>query len=616
MSIDRDNSRYRIFSRRVALLGALQAAGLGALVSRLYFLQVVESDKYATLAEDNRINVRLLAPIRGQITDRLGVPLAINEQNFRALAVREVAGHEGGSLEEVLDHFARLVPLSEADLKRTLRDASRRPSFMPVTVRENLTWDEVSTLELAAPDLPGISIDEGQLRYYPYADAFAHIVGYVGKVSESELDGDPVLALPGFRIGKSGIERFHDQELRGEAGRKRMEVNALGRVIREIDRDPGKPGSEIKLTLDVNLQQFATQRLAQERSAASVVMDAVNGDVYALVSSPSFDPNVFTRGISADTWEDLLSNPASPLTNKAIAGQYAPGSTFKPMVLLAGLESGVIDESFTVFCPGHYDLGDHRFHCWKRGGHGTVGTAESLEHSCDVFYYELSRRVGIDRIAAMARRFGFDSPSGIDLPGERPGTIPDRDWKRANFNKPWTQGETLNAAIGQGYVLATPLQLAVMSARLALGRAVKPHLTLSVDDVPAVRGEFPLMGIKPENLAVVHRGMGLVVNAPIGTAYKARITQKGMEMAGKTGSAQVRRITMAERATGVISNDDLPWNQRDHALFIAFAPLDNPRYACATIVEHGGGGGAVAGPICRDLLLDCQQRDPAGIRSV
>jgi penicillin-binding protein 2 len=285
-------------------------------------------------------------------------------------------------------------------------------------------------------------------------------------------------------------------------------------------------------------------------------------------------------------------------------------------VLLAGLESGVIDESFTVFCPGHYDLGDHRFHCWKRGGHGTVGTAESLEHSCDVFYYELSRRVGIDRIAAMARRFGFDSPSGIDLPGERPGTIPDRDWKRANFNKPWTQGETLNAAIGQGYVLATPLQLAVMSARLALGRAVKPHLTLSVDDVPAVRGEFPLMGIKPENLAVVHRGMGLVVNAPIGTAYKARITQKGMEMAGKTGSAQVRRITMAERATGVISNDDLPWNQRDHALFIAFAPLDNPRYACATIVEHGGGGGAVAGPICRDLLLDCQQRDPAGIRSV
>jgi penicillin-binding protein 2 len=604
--MDNENARQRVFSRRLALIAGLKIAGLGALGGRLYYLQVTESDKYATLAEDNRINMRLLAPVRGLIVDRAGVSLAANEQNFRAVVVPERAG----DIETALKRFAQFVPLTETDLRRIVREIGRRPSFMAATVRENLSWEEVSLVELNAPDLPGFSIDEGQIRTYPFAAVMSHVIGYVGRVSESELNGDPVLSLPGFRIGKGGIERQHEAALRGAGGRQRLEVNALGRVIRELDGDVGQQGREIQLTIDIGLQGYAMQRLAQERSAAAVVIDTVSGEIYAMASSPSFDPNLFTRGISAEIWEELLSDPAAPLTNKTITGQYAPGSTFKMMTLLAGLDSGAIDANFRAFCPGHLDLGSHRFHCWRRGGHGTVGIVDSLKHSCDVFYYELSKRVGIDRIAAMARIFGLGGRLGLDLPSERPGLIPDRQWKRANYNKAWLPGETLNASIGQGYVLATPLQLAVMAARIASGYAVQPHLTRQIEGQPPARDKFAPLPLHAEHLALARKGMEAVMGVG-GTAYQARITEAGMAMAGKTGTAQVRRITMAERNSGVRKNEDLPWNRRDHALFVAYAPVGNPRYACAVVVEHGGGGSTVAGPIARDIMIDCQRRDPA-----
>ncbi len=610
--MDHENTRQRVFSRRLALIGGLKLAGLGALAGRLYYLQVAESDKYTTLAEDNRISMRLQAPVRGIIVDRFGVPLATNEQNFRVVVVPERAG----DIESALQHLSQLAPLSETDIKRVLREISRRPKFIAATVRENLSWEEVSLVELNAPDMPGFSIDEGQIRTYPFSSVMSHIIGYVGRVSEAEMTSDPVLALPGFRIGKGGIERQHEDALRGVAGRKRLEVNALGRVIREIDNDPGQQGREVRLTIDIGLQGYAMQRLAQERSAASVVMDTVTGEIYAMASSPSFDPNLFTRGISAELWEELLADPAAPLTNKSIAGQYAPGSTFKMITLLAGLESGIVDANYKVYCPGHVDLGSHRFHCWKKGGHGTMDIVDSLRHSCDVFYYELSKRVGIDRMAAMARQFGLGAKLGLDLPSERPGLIPDRQWKRTNYNKPWLPGETLNASIGQGYVLTTPLQLAVMTARLASGYAVQPHLTKQVEGKAPERDAFEPMSLRPENLALVRKGMEAVM-ARGGTAFAARILEPSMAMAGKTGTAQVRRITMAERNSGgVRKNEDLPWNRRDHALFVAYAPIGNPRYACSVIVEHGGGGSAVAAPLARDILIDCQRRDPARLRVV
>jgi penicillin-binding protein 2 len=608
-SIDRDTDRSRLLSRRALVLGGLKLAGLSALVGRLYYLQVIESARYTMLAEENRISLRLIAPSRGTIIDRFGTPLAINQQNYRVVVVSE----RTRNIQETLDKISRIVPLTESDRRRVLRELHRKRRFVPVTVRENLSWEQVATIEMNTPDLPGVAIEVGEIRHYPQADSLAHIVGYVGAVSEAELSGnsDPVLSLPGFRIGKAGIEKFHEKILRGTAGTSQLEVNAVGRVIRELSRDEGQSGREIQLTIDMGMQRYVQQRLSQEQSASAVVMDIHTGGIYALCSHPSFDPNQFTLGINAELWEELLSNPATPLNNKAVVGQYPPGSTFKMMVALAGLESGAISNHHSVFCPGYMELGDHRFHCWKKGGHGTVDIVGGLRHSCDVFFYDVSRRVGVDRIADMARRFGLGGRTGLDLPHERPGVIPSIAWKKATYGKGWDMGETLVASIGQGYVLATPLQLAVMTSRLANGGyAVKPHLTRQIKSVSGEQTSWPSLGVKKENLDLVLRGMYEVSNAPNGTAYKSRIVEPGFELAGKTGSAQVRRISMAERSTGVKKNEDIPWRERDHALFVAFAPVQAPRYACSVFVEHGGGGSTVAAPIARDILLECQKRDP------
>jgi len=608
--MDRDTERYRSLTRRALVLGGVKTGLFGILAARMYYLQVIESERYTMLAEENRINIRLLAPSRGQIVDRFGVPLAVNDQNFRVQMVAEQAG----DVEAILDRLAGIVPLTEADRHRVLRDVSRRRAFVPVTVTDNLTWPQVAQMEVNAPELPGLSIEVGELRRYTHPGATAHVLGYVGAVSEAELTGDPVLTLPGFRIGKTGIEREHEEVLRGDAGTSQVEVNAVGRVIRELSRDEGTPGADVQLTLDIGLQEFVRDRLASELSASAVIMDASTGEVFAMASTPTFDPNLFTSGISSADWNRLLGDPYHPLNNKALTGQYAPGSTFKMIVALAALESGLIGPNHTAYCPGHMTLGNHRFHCWRRGGHGHMNMVEALTQSCDVFFYDVSRRIGIDRIADMAVRFGIGREVGIDLPGERTGLMPTRGWKEATLGSPWHPGETLIASIGQGYVLATPLQLAVMTARMANGgRAVRPHLTYRIGqrDAPPVPTEAPEMGVSERSLELVKEGMIRVTTSPRGTARWAQIAEEGMEMAGKTGTSQVRRISAAERATGVIPNAARPWRERDHALFVGFAPIHAPRYAAAVIVEHGGGGSAVAAPITRDILLECQRRNPA-----
>jgi penicillin-binding protein 2 len=602
--IERDTDRSRSFARRTALIGGIKVGILGALASRLYYLQVVEAEGFKTLAEDNRINMRLIAPSRGQIVDRFGRPLAINNQNFRVLLVPEGNKDVAGTLNQLSTMFT----LTEADIRRVMRDIERKRAFVPVLVRENLTWNEVSTVEVNAPDLPGISIDVGELRVYPHADILSHVLGYVGAVSESELTGDPVLALPGFRIGKSGIEKQHDLALRGKAGASNIEVNSVGRVIRELSREEGEQGRQVALTLDVELQRFAHERLSAERSAAAVIMDVHTGSVYALASTPSFDPNVFSKGIPADLWEELLNEPTSPLTNKAIAGQYPPGSTYKMVTALAGLESGAINLGHRVGCPGYTTLGNFTFHCWKKGGHGTVGLVEALAQSCDCFFYDVGKRAGIDKLAVAAKKLGIGIKLGFDVPGERPGIAPTQEWKRARFGQVWHQGETLVNAIGQGYTLATPLQLAVMTARLVNGGfAVVPHITKQVGSEKE-RVQWPSLGIPKQYLDALLKGMQAVTT--VGTAARSQIREAGFEMGGKTGTAQVKRITAAERQAN-IKQESLPWRYRHHALFVGYAPLHAPRYSCSVIVEHGIGGSVAAAPIARDLLLETQKRDPA-----
>ncbi|MEA1937795.1 MAG: penicillin-binding protein 2 [Pseudomonadota bacterium] len=602
-----EQTRSQQLTRRTLLFGGGQMLLIGGLVSRMYYLQIVQRDRYAMLSDDNRINLRLLAPARGELIDRFGVPLAINRQDFHAQLVSE----QTPDIKRTLTLLTRALDLSDAELRRILADVKRKRKFVPVTVRESLNWDEVATLEANAPDLPGVEIAVGDIRHYPFSAATAHVTGYVGVVSRAEVTGDPMLVLPGFRIGKTGMEKKHDADLLGSAGTAHVEVNALGREIRQLSREGGKGGMRIALTLDIELQKSMHKRLAGERSASAVLMDVHTGAVYAISSAPAFDPNDFLRGITPEEWQTLASDPASPLSNKAIAGQYSPGSTFKPVTALAGLVSGRVSEDFTALCEGYVNLGEHRFHCWRKEGHGQIGMVESLAQSCDVFYYELGRKTGIDAIARMARLLGLDRRTGIDIPGERPGLVPDKTWKLAHRGTRWQVGDTFNAAIGQGFLQATPLQMAVMTARIVNGGfAVSPYLTAAVGGELVERAPAPRMDIDRVHLDLVKKGMIRTVSYPRGTAWSARINVPKMEMGGKTGTSQVRRITQAQRDAG-IKNEDLPWRFRHHALFVGFAPVAAPRYACAVVVEHGGSGGSTAAPIARDILLAAQKLNSA-----
>ncbi|MBK1634732.1 penicillin-binding protein 2 [Rhodovulum adriaticum] len=592
----------RRLTRRALVLGGLQAGFAGVLALRMRHLQVTQADTFRLLAEENRINIRLIPPARGLIYDRAGRILAENEQNYRIVLVREDAGDP----EKALARLTRLVPLDAGTVERALKEIQRHSPFIPVTVADRLHWEDVARVAVNAPILPGIAPEVGLSRLYPMGQDFAHVVGYVGPVSDYDLsrleDPDPLLQIPRFQIGKTGVESKREHRLRGKAGTRRIEVNAVGRVIRELDRIDGQPGADLQLTVDAGLQNFMQARLGEE-SAAAVVMDLERGDLLGIASAPSFDPNKFVRGISVADYKALTETPYRPLSNKAVQGAYPPGSTFKMITALAALEDGLIDPEETVYCPGHMEVGGRRFHCWRRGGHGHVNLLQSLEQSCDVYYYELAQRVGIEKITAMARKFGLGERHDVPLSAVVSGLTPNKAWKRENRGAEWVVGDTLNASIGQGYVLASPLQLAVMSARIATGRALTPRLVKSVDGIEQPHDPGAPLDVDPANLAQIRAAMGAVVNNRRGTAFRARVVAEGLELAGKTGTSQVRNITAAERAAGVVNNEDLPWERRDHALFVAFAPLEAPRIAVSVVVEHGGGGSTVAAPIARDITL-------------
>ena len=634
----RDTSRYKTFTRRTILLGGSQVALLSALVGRLYYLQVIESDQYAVLSDDNRISLRLIAPRRGRIVDRYGTELASNRQNYRVLLVPE----QTGNVQRTIAKLAELIPLDDNQRQRILREIDRRRKFVPVTIADNLNWDDFARVNLQSPDLPGVQLDVGQTRDYPYGEHLAHVVGYVAAVSEQDVDDsdDPLLDLPGFRIGKSGLEKVNEDTLRGKAGDSRVEVNAVGRVIRELARQDGQPGDDLVLTIDAELQKFTAERLAQElsleqqvrekakqsdtgvppneASASAVVLDVLTGEVFAMVSLPSFDPNAFNVGVTPDYWKQLNGDNLHPLNNKVISGTYAPGSTFKLMVAAAGLTSGAITADHHVGCAGQMTLGNATFHCWKKGGHGNIGILKAIQQSCDVFFYDVARRTGIDAIAATANQFSLGRPTGIDLPNERGGLIPTQAWKKATYHESWAPGDTVVAGIGQGYVAATPMQLATMAARLANGgHEVKPHLVRTAGimregatSIAATVDGLPKLDVPPQVVQLVQTGMNMVVNEPGGTGGAARIKEPGFTLAGKTGTAQARHIAKRERDKGELKQNQIPWEERDNGLFVCFAPVGNPRYAACIVIEHAGTS-AFAAAAAHDIMLKCQQLDPA-----
>ena len=604
----KDNARFSAFSRRATILSGVTLAAFGGIVSRLYYLQVSKSPEYTLRAEANRIKQRLIVPLRGKVLDRFGVELATNRQDYRVIVVPE----QTEDLEASVRRLSEIVEMSEDHIKAILKKARQQSRFQPIKISGNLSWDEFAQINIRGPELPGVEPQVGETRHYPFGKDLAHVVGYVSRANEAdqEKDDDLLLRQEDFRIGKNGVEKTVDLPLRGLRGIRHVEVNAHGRVIRELRRDPGTAGQDIRLTLDMEVQRVATEILRQE-SGSVVVMDIQNGDVVALVSSPGFDPNGFNFGWSTKEWKGLLENPYKPLINKCIAGQYPPGSTLKPLVALAALEEGVIKPHETIYCSGKTYLGSHAFHCWKRHGHGHMNMHNAIKKSCDIYFYEVAKRMGIDKLEHYFKMFGLGEPTGLELPGEKAGLAPSRGWKKATTGVSWQKGETLITGIGQGYVLTTPLQLAVMTARIANGgRTVHPNLIHSYGGTLADRMIGSQIPVRAENLARVMKGMDGVSNESGGTALGSRLDVNGLGLAGKTGTAQVRRISKAERLSGVLKNEQLPWKFRDHALFVAFAPVENPRYAISVVVDHGGSGSKAAAPVARDVMRETLLRHP------
>ncbi|WP_299547607.1 penicillin-binding protein 2 [uncultured Tateyamaria sp.] len=595
-------ANHRLVTRRAAILGGVQLAFVGALGARMQFLQVDQADQFRLLAEENRINIRLIPPSRGEIFDRNGVPLARNVPSYRIVIVRE----DANDVEEVVQELSKLVSLDPGEVQRAMAEMKRSAPFLPITFADEVSWEDLSRVSVNAPALPGVTPEVGLSRVYPLGSDYAHVLGYVGPVSDYDLerieDPDQLLRIPRFQIGKVGVEAKVEENLRGKAGARRVEVNAAGRVMRELDRQEGIAGSDMQLTIDAKLQSYVQARLSGE-SASAVVMDVRSGDLMAIASAPTFDPNLFVRGISSRDYKALTKNKYRPLASKTVQGTYPPGSTFKMITAMAALEAGLIGPDETVYCPGHLTVSGRRFHCWKRAGHGWVDLETSLKRSCDVYYYDLAVKVGIEKITAMANRFGLGERHDIPMSAVARGLTPTKDWKRSVHDQSWVVGDTVNASIGQGFMLASPLQLAVMTARLASGMAVKPRLIKTIDGIEQPSGAGESLGMNENNLRKMRRAMYAVVNDRRGTAYGSRIIEDAVRMAGKTGTSQVRNITAAERRAGVVRNEDLPWERRDHALFVNFAPYDEPKYAVAVVVEHGGGGSKAAAPIARDVTL-------------
>ncbi len=592
----REGLRYQTYSRRTLLLAGLQGLALAALGARLYYLSVVNGEKYRLRADKNRISIRLIAPERGEIFDRNGEKLATNTQDLRVLLVPEQADQ----LQPTLKKVQQIIDLDDRGLSRIERRIRRQRKFVPVTLAQGLDWETFSRLNVEIPRLPGVQTDAGLSRLYPGGEAIAHLVGYLAGPDEEDVVKSPLYQLPGFKIGRQGLERRYESTLRGASGTRRVEVNSVGREIRELPpREEALRGSDLHLTLDMRLQQYVMQELGEE-AAGVVVLDIATGDILTMASSPGYDPNEFTRGISNANWQALLKDPRAPLLNKSVSGQYPPGSTIKMVVALAALEQGLISPDTTHYCNGKHRLGNHTFHCWQNRGHGKVDLMQAIAKSCDVYFYELAEKLDIDLIADMARRFGMGAVFDVGIDGEKEGLVPTREWKRIFQQQSWQLGETLNVAIGQGAMLATPLQLAVMTARLASGQQITPRIVHKNGDEPVFHQP---LDVNPFHLETVKRTMEMVMEQG-GTAHDYSRRKSAPRLAGKTGTAQVRRITLEERAGegGVLDNSELPWQSRDHALFVGYAPAENPRYAVSVVVQHGGGGSSVAAPLARRFL--------------
>jgi penicillin-binding protein 2 len=581
------------FSRRMLFVGGAQAAFGALLAGRMAYLAVAQNEKYQLLSESNRVQLIPVPPRRGWIIDRNGKPIAINRSSFRVdLIPQQIVDRP-----KVVAALASLLDLAPDEIDRINGDLDEARGFKPVSVADNIPYEKYASIIVRVPEMPGVAASRGFARHYPGGSTVGQLVGYVGAASAKEYekeDKNPLLIIPGVKIGKEGVEKAMEMTLRGQPGGQRVEVTARGKLVKELDPKPDRSGGMVKLTIDADLHQYAARRIG-DQSGSVVVLDVASGDILAMPSMPSFDPNNFSDGISRNEWRMLSENDHLPLVDKVTESLYPSGSTIKPLMSLALLQAG-INPNEHVFCTGAYRVGNAIFHCDKR--HGSVAMSDAIVKSCDIYFYEMARRAGVGVIAPMARRMGFGEK--FDLPfSQRYGTVPDPEWLMRRYKRKWEIYDTVNMSIGQGNVLVNPLQLAVMAGRIASGHVIQPRL------IAGQRMPTPAaLDVTPEHLTFVREAMGGVVNSSIGTAGAVRLPLDTVQMAGKTGTAQVRRISMAERNSGgVRTNESLNWKMRDHSLFVAFAPVEQPRYCAAAVIEHGGFGSQVAAPIIRDTLL-------------
>ena len=591
----------RIFTNRALAAAGLVIASLAVVVVRLTWLQVLHHDEFITESRENRLKLLPIAPTRGLIRDRNGVILAHNLPSFSL----EIVPERVPDLDDTLARLARILPIGKEDLARFQRQRKHKRRFDSIPIRTRLSEEEVAAFAVNRHRFPGVEIEAKLLREYPYPGETAHVLGYVGRINEAELKAiDPVNYAGTSHIGKTGIEKSWEEVLHGKVGFEQVEVNARGRVVRVLNRQPPVPGKDLTLFLDIELQRIAMQAFGDHNGAA-VAIDPNTGGVLAMVSKPGFDANLFVEGISFKDYKALRSSPDKPLFDRAMRGQYPPGSTVKPFIGLGGLETGVIRFDDTKFCPGYYQLPkqSHKYRDWKRWGHGKVDMDKAITESCDVYYYDLAHTLGIDRLHDWLARFGFGQRTGIDLPGERRGILPSREWKRKARKQVWFPGETLIMGIGQGYFLATPLQLASAVGVIATnGLRIEPRIVASVSagegaaarETPIVAHAVPVGD--PQHWSDIRMAMNHVIEGRHGTARRLR--NPDYRLAGKTGTAQVFTVKQDESYDA----RKVSKKNRDHALFIAFAPLEAPRIAVAVLVENGGHGGSVAAPIAKAIM--------------
>ena len=592
MFYSEDKIQYTVLNRRSFFLFTLKLSLFSIVGWRLYNIQIKDSDKYKTLSKNNQIDIEFLYPLRGKILDINNNILVSNKKVFDVYLIPE----NTTNINKTLNQISNIIKIEFSKKRKIIELSKKIKKFEKIKIFENINWEELEKVEANKLNIEGIFISQDSMRVYNYGNIFSHLLGYINKPNQNEISLPFISNMPDLDIGKEGLERSFNPILVGKAGQREIEVNSSGRIIREISRKDSIQGSNLQLTLDLRLQEYSLNLLNSHRAGSIVVMDVQTGHVLCMASTPTYDPNKIIKKPNKEYWDSLLINNLSPLTFRSIQGLYAPGSTFKMIVAIAGLYYGAIDTETFHFCNGKVSLGDRLYHCWKNNGHGSMNVESAIKESCDVFFYEISKKIGIDKIAKVAKDFGLGKVYDIPLNNQKTGIVPSKKWKKENLDESWYPGETLISAIGQGFVLTNPLQLATMTSIIASeGNVVEPKIINDGVSINKKKLEKYKIAIK-----IIKKAMFKVVNENKGTAFKSKSNE--IVFSGKTGTSQVRRITVAERESDDFRKKEVEWDKRDHALFVGYMPHDNPKYSISVVIEHGGSGASTAAPIAKQVF--------------